>query len=449
VPNKHLKLIWSASDEPRRETVVSEGEPVGITGPSLLCIHSALYGDGTQRYKDVTRRCAELVDDGMLVIVVEDALFGEADAAEKQHGQGVKADDYVDAAGLVIHSARYGILGSKPPFSSHSVDVTERVRSLVSNGTLDIIVNNSTLTPGQNPFRGKKKVLLLTYAYDGGEQVTIERQEKEWLIIGQAQRDDAWHRQERDWLQDLKVEETEQQLAAFTQQAADTVVHASDPVILDAPRVALMSVPALNDYLIRKFSISPQRLRAPMPIELRDFHRNDLAQLFAELGFKRGAEIGVAEGNYSEVLLKANPECELLLVDPWHAYSENPQNKSKEKHEFAYNETWRKVKQYPNVRLCKQYSMDAVRDVQDESLDFYYCDGNHLFDYAISDLIWWSNKVRSGGICSGDDLYELDQKRWHGGGVVEAVQAYVRAHRIPVWFTFSGHKSYDYFWVRP
>jgi len=206
---------------------------------------------------------------------------------------------------------------------------------------------------------------------------------------------------------------------------------------------------ALNDYLIRKFSISPQRLRGPMPIELRDFHRNDLAQLFAELGFKRGAEIGVAEGRYSEVLLKANPECELLLVDPWHAYSGNPQNKTKEKHEFAYDEAKRRTANYPNVTLDMRYSMDAVREVEHESLDFLYCDGNHLFDYCVSDLIWWSPKVRSGGIVSGDDYYALDQKRWIGGGVVEAVQAYTNAHRIPIWWIFQGHKSTDFMWVKP
>jgi len=210
-----------------------------------------------------------------------------------------------------------------------------------------------------------------------------------------------------------------------------------------------MTATALNDYLIRKFSISPQRLRGPMPIELRDFHRNDLAELFAELGFKRGAEIGVAEGKYSEVLLKANPECELLLVDPWERYSGNPQNKTEEKHGFARQETLRKTAPYPNVRVYDDTSMAAVETVDYNYLDYVYVDANHLFDYCIMDLIEWSKRVRSGGIVSGDDFYSLDQRRWRGGGVVEAVQAYTNAHQIPMWFICGAHKSVDFFWVKP
>ena len=326
---------------------------------------------------------------------------------------------------LRIVSARYGILGSMPPFREHSIDVVERIRSLVQNNSLDIVVNNSTLTPNQNPFRGKKKVLLLTYSYGNDDGITVERPEKDWLIIGQAKR-------------------TEESGGLIFETTVDYNIGPASK-LSQSP----LSAPALNDYLIRKFSISSQRLRGPMPIELRDFHRNDLAALFAELGFKRGAEIGVAEGNYSEILLKANPECELLLVDPWHAYSGNPQNKSIEKHEFAYNEVARKTKDYPHVEIRQGYSMDVVGKILYDALDFCYVDANHLFDECVMDIIEWSKRVRSGGIVSGDDYYELDQKRWTGGGVVDAVQAYVKAHRIPIWYTFSGHKSYDYMWVKP
>lgn len=453
----------------------------------------------------------------------------------------VKENDYT-AGGLVIHLAAYGI-GGHP---TNDIDVTDRVIELVKNNSLDIVVNNSTLVPGQNPYRGKKKRLLVRYSYNGGEVVDVARDEKDWLIIGQAANQAERLNQavasnlRRDSIEyvDLKAlsdpprigsKETAEMVAnrdGRTQDvrpagAYEQAVMAQRPVLyvpdgvhalipttplltcevcggqtkslMEEPNsrkkvcsnecgdkansamdvhptvITLMeshrgerkqvmqirrddkplSATALNDYLIRKFSISPQRLRAPMPIELRDFHRNDLAQLFAELGLKRGAEIGVAEGNYSEVLLKANPTCELLLVDPWHAYSDNPQNKSKEKHEFAYNETLRKTEGYPNVTIMQDYSMNAVRAIKPEWLDWVYVDANHLFDECVMDIIEWSKRVRSGGIVSGDDYYALDQKRWVGGGVVEAVNAYVGAHGINPWFIFAGHKSTDFFWVRP
>lgn len=331
---------------------------------------------------------------------------------------------------LKIHAARYGVFDSQSPFSDHSIDVADRVRSLVKGDSLDIIVNNSTLTPGSNPFRGKKKALSVQYSYDGGEKVLVQRDEKDWLIIGQA------HRQESP----PTVTATLDLFQDATREKMELLVHGSAP----------MSATALNDYLIRKFSVSPQRLRAPMPIEIRDFHRDDLAALFAELGFKRGAEIGVAEGKFSQVLLETNPNWEhLLLVDPWHAYSGNPQNKSKEKHEFALNETRRKTAGYNCVRMVQDYSMRVVQGVDLESLDMVYVDASHLFDDCVMDIIEWSKRVRSGGIVSGDDYYALDQKRWVGGGVVEAVQAYTNAHRIPIWYIFAGHKSTDFLWVKP
>lgn len=338
------------------------------------------------------------------------------------------------ASGLTIISATYGVDDAR------SIDVRERIEALVVDNSLDLVVNNSTLTPGENPFRGQKKRLLVRYSIDGGEVVEVARDEKDWFIIGPVAMTQAV-REAEEFIEDTraKVDELRHLSSYSGNRMIDAVVQ------LGPPRTPA----ALNDYLIRKFSISPQRLRGPMPIELRDFHRNDLAQLFAELGFKRGAEIGVAEGNYSEVLKQANPACELFLVDRWHHYSENPQGKSKERHEFAYNEMLRKMKPYKNVFIIKDYSLNAVETIAKESLDYCYVDANHLFDECVMDLIQWSKRVRSGGIVSGDDFYQLDQKRWVGGGVVEAVQAYVNAHRIPIWYLFQGHKSVDYFWCKP
>lgn len=363
-------------------------------------------------------------------------------------------------AGLTIHSARYGIADPEPPFQwgRNSIDVADRLRLLIKNDSLDIIVNNSTLAPGQNPFRGKKKTLLVEYSYDGGERIKVERDEKDWLIIGQVQRVGGLETAELIRDRENKVigvtRELPQGGTVVEEVTTETAIDCVDltgqlpktTIVLD--RQPPRTPTALNDYLIRRFQISPQRLRAPMPIELREFHRNDLAQLFAELGFTKGCEVGVAEGNFSQVLLEANPDCQLLLVDPWHAYAGQPQNKSNEKHEYAYNEVLRKTKGY-KVDIRQGYSMDVVEGILLGELDYCYIDASHLFDDCVQDLIEWSKRVRSGGIVSGDDYYQLDQKRWIGGGVVEAVQAYVNAHQIKLWFTCSGHKSYDYFWVRP
>lgn len=363
----------------------------------------------------------------------------------------IRESDSTAASGLQLHSASYGVDGAD------GLDVLVRLQSLVKDDSLDIVVNNSTLTPGENPFRGKKKKLTVTYSFGGLEHIVRHVEEKDWLIIGPV-RDSNVPATVKGGSEGVRLTIQPPQLSA------DIKIHSSDVVVLDGPtdmteRLDLVptlstalnparSAAALNDYLIRRFSISPQRLRGPMPIELRDFHRNDLAQLFAELGFKRGAEIGVAEGNYSEVLLKANPECELLLVDPWHHYSDNPQGKSKEKHEFAYTEMTRKVMGYQHVKVRMQYSMDAVRDVDDSSLDFVYIDGHHSYPYVMCDIIEWTKRVRSGGIVALDDIYKLDEARW-GAGPMEAIYDYTRAMRINPWWLIAAHKSVDAFFVKP
>jgi len=334
-------------------------------------------------------------------------------------------ESVAETCSLRIISAHYGPTGTE-------IDVTSTLQSKVMGDSLDLNVGNSDLDVG-NPFRGIKKRLTVTYAYNGSEPVTLTKEERDWLIIGQSAR----------YVKGARI---------FDEQLAEPSVKLNLPpaevVKVEGDVITLKPTPAaLNDFLIRRFQIPAHRLRGPMPIEVPTFHRNDLAQLFAELGFKHGAEIGVAEANYSEVLCKANSSLELLCVDPWHRYSANPQNKPKAKDEYAYNEAKRKLAQYPNVKLIKTYSMDAVRDVPDSSLDFVYIDGHHGFDYVMQDLIEWSKKVRSGGIISGDDFYYLDPKRW-GAGPVEAVTAYAQAHKINPWFTFMGHKSVDFMWVK-
>lgn len=449
----HLKMICNDRGDARRERTLTSETVFAIK--EGFEVHSALYGDGKSRYTDVTKIVKEWTASEIWPENWEELLYatrrpksivGGVDGSNKDiRGDGGGNTNRIPDSSLLIHSARYGVSGD---LHEQSIDVTQRVRQLATEGSLDIVVNNSTLTPNENPFRGKKKRLLVRYSIDGGEIVDIARDEKDWLIIGPVQREAIVEAEQ--FIQDTraKVEEMRRDPLKFIEHVG---VDNLKPTPLQLAVIDEISKPltacALNDYLIRRFSISPQRLRGPMPIELRDFHRNDLAQLFAELGFRRGAEIGVAEGNYSEILLKANPECELLLVDPWHHYSDNPQGKSKERHEFAYNETLRKTESYPNVNICPQLSMEAVRDVDDDSLDFCYIDAHHSYPYVMADIIEWTKKVRSGGIVALDDVYKLDEARW-GAGPMEAIYDYTRAMHINPWWLIAAHKSVDGFFVK-
>jgi predicted O-methyltransferase YrrM len=165
--------------------------------------------------------------------------------------------------------------------------------------------------------------------------------------------------------------------------------------------------------------------------------RDDLAPLFATLGYKRGAEIGVAQGTYSKILCSAIPGLELFCVDAYTAYERTSQR--------ICDERYAKAKQSllgHNVHFVVKPSLEASYDFEDGSLDFVYIDGDHTFDGAMTDLIQWSKKVRSGGIVSGHDYYSF-----YKAGVIPAVDVYTRAHQINAWYV-TKELTPSFLWVK-
>lgn len=166
-------------------------------------------------------------------------------------------------------------------------------------------------------------------------------------------------------------------------------------------------------------------------------NRYELAAYLAGTGPRTGAEIGVHGGRFSEMLCKNNPELQLICVDSWQHISHQ---------EHIYNEAVTRLAPY-NTTLIRQPSMDAVKDVPDESLDFVYIDANHAYEYVKEDITEWTKKVREDGIVAGDDYYVMKSGN---RGVIDAVDEYTisqgyelnvipashldRRDRLPQWF---------------
>jgi len=150
--------------------------------------------------------------------------------------------------------------------------------------------------------------------------------------------------------------------------------------------------------------------------------RTDLAVYFKERGFKTGAEIGVADGRYSEILLKTIPGLKLYCVDPWMPYEKNW--RSEDYQEKAYTQAVVKLGDY-NCEIIRKTSIEASLEVPDKSLDFVFIDGAHTFDHVMTDVIVWSRKVRKKGIVSGHDYMHFTDS-----GVVEAVNKYTEIHKL-------------------
>ena len=172
-----------------------------------------------------------------------------------------------------------------------------------------------------------------------------------------------------------------------------------------------------------------------------------LALIFAELGFKVGAEIGVESGKYSKVLCKTIPDLELFCIDSWVSYENYREHVSQEKQDKFYSDAEARLKPY-NCTLIKGYSMDVVSDFEDESLDFVYIDGNHEFRQATDDIDEWSRKVRKGGIVAGHDFVRMRGVKGEYIHTKDVVQAWAYAKKINPWFVIKGDRCPSWFWVK-
>jgi len=165
--------------------------------------------------------------------------------------------------------------------------------------------------------------------------------------------------------------------------------------------------------------------------------RIEMAELFGELGFKVGAEIGTRDGTFAKVLCEKNRDLHLYCVDPWCEYS----TRTQEVMDSFYEKAKQTLAPFP-CKLVRQPSLEAAREFPDGELDFVYIDGNHLFDFAIRDIIEWTEKVREGGIIA---VHDYDP--FVGYDVIHAVNAYTAAHKIDPWYV-TRELEPTAFWVK-
>lgn len=206
------------------------------------------------------------------------------------------------------------------------------------------------------------------------------------------------------------------------------------------------------EYIKRKFSLDfNQRL----PIEIPNYGRDNLAELFHELDFKRIVEVGVCKGEYSEILLKANRQATIYGVDPFIPYDEYGDYRRKKTINGYHEEAKKLLGKYPNYELIQEFSVEAAKDFEDESLDAVYIDANHRYEFVVEDIHAWLPKIRKGGIISGHDYAKIKQPT--NTHVYQAVNGYTESHQIMPWFLL-GTKAMlpgevrdsmrSFFWVK-
>lgn len=169
-------------------------------------------------------------------------------------------------------------------------------------------------------------------------------------------------------------------------------------------------------------------------------NRKQLAIYFRDLGFRVGAEIGVASGEYSETLCKEIPGLKLYCIDLWQPYKEYKDYQRKGTFNKMYKDAHKKLFKY-DAHFIQRYSIDAVRDFVDHSLDFVYIDANHQYEYVKEDIEHWAKKVNFDGIVAGHDY------RTPNTGVKEAVDEFVMEHDLKLHLVDDEEPISWYFFI--
>lgn len=126
------------------------------------------------------------------------------------------------------------------------------------------------------------------------------------------------------------------------------------------------------------------------------------------LHFKQVAELGVFRGDFASTILAACPDIEgYTMIDPWRHLDDwnKPANKDGDQFEQFYKETLTKTDfAKEKRRILRGTTIEVAAQIDNESLDFAYIDGDHTLKGITIDMVNMFPKIKSGGYIGGDDF---------------------------------------------
>lgn len=141
------------------------------------------------------------------------------------------------------------------------------------------------------------------------------------------------------------------------------------------------------------------------------------------------AEIGVLQGEFSEMILRDLKPSKLYLIDPFET--------GKEKYEtgipiaYSSEEDYKIVKgmfgENEKVVIYRGYSHEAITIFYDHTVDFIYHDASHLYADVKRDLNEWKNKLSEGGIMALHDYVHLNDF-----GVIQATDEFCKENNFEI-----------------
>ena len=147
-------------------------------------------------------------------------------------------------------------------------------------------------------------------------------------------------------------------------------------------------------------------------------HRHELGALLEKRKMKHGAEVGVQNGYHARDLLGRWPSCQhFSLVDLWGYQGDHykdPANRPQTEQDTIYVEAQKNVQPWTDQHKTTFYrmlSVEAAKQIPDNSLDFIYVDARHDYCGVLEDLKAFYPKIRPGGIISGHDFLSVAEQK--------------------------------------
>lgn len=165
------------------------------------------------------------------------------------------------------------------------------------------------------------------------------------------------------------------------------------------------------------------------PLKIGGSREREFTKILNNFNFTVGAEVGVADGQNAENLLKRVKGLRLYLVDPWENYPEYKDYIGVDLNEI-YKIARERLNKYEGAQFVREYSLEAAHRFEDESLDFVYIDANHGYESCYEDIKAWHAKVKVGGIISGHDYGNMKGKPEDRYGVIRAVDQWVKENNL-------------------
>jgi hypothetical protein len=132
----------------------------------------------------------------------------------------------------------------------------------------------------------------------------------------------------------------------------------------------------------------------------------ELVEILEQLGKNLvGCEIGVCYGWNMHFMLEKLSIQKIYGIDPYEPYIDGPAG-------FVNEETLAEMKRqfkentikFNSVVFIEKKSDEAHVEIEDNSLDFVFIDGDHSYQQVLKDLRNYYPKVKPGGIFSGHDF---------------------------------------------